>query len=233
MNHDGWIDGIATRLIARAARTAPEQCSQRLHEEWLAHSLELLAPTSRLKFALGCYWAVMMIGRDSLGEVTNVVSNAPIGAAVMTAYARPPIPLFARQTHSDAPANILCEINTTPLIDVMLVLLITLILTLPILTHGVKIDLPQGLAPAVTLPPEAIDLDIEFDGTVLWNGTTVQSMQQLENFLRVEAAKNPQPEIHLRPNPRAKYDVVAKVLALAQRNQLKKVGFINTGRFQD
>jgi biopolymer transport protein ExbD len=232
MNPHGWLDVITTRLIGYAARTAREQCSERFREEWLAHSWELPAPISRLQFALGCYWAALVINRHGLG-IADVVSNAPAGEAIMTAYARPAIPLFARERHSDATADMLCEINTTPLIDVMLVLLITLILTLPILTHGVKIELPQGSRPPVTLPPEVIDLDIDFDGSVLWNGTTVQSMQQLENYFRAEAPKNPQPEIHLRPNPRARYDVVAKVLAMAQRNRLTKVGFTNTGSFQD
>jgi biopolymer transport protein ExbD len=234
MNNLRWINGIASRLIASAADRAPESCSERLHEEWLAHSLELSAATSRLKFALGCYWAVMVISRQGLGiSVTNAISTAPTGAAIMTAHARPAIPLFAHEAHSTAAANILCEINTTPLIDVMLVLLITLILTLPILTHGVRIELPHGTSPPVRVQPEAIDLDIEFDGTVLWNGNSVQSMPQLESYFRAEAVKDPQPEIHLRPNSHVRYDVVAKVLALAQRNQLKKVGFINTGTFQN
>jgi len=151
----------------------------------------------------------------------------------MAAYARPAIPLFSRDTSSNPVANILCEINTTPLIDVMLVLLVTLILTLPILTHAVKIDLPQGSPIAAAPQPEVIELDIEFDGTLVWNGTEVHSMQQLGEYFRAEASKNPQPEIHLRPNPHVRYDVVAKVLALAQRNRMKKVGFINTGTSQD
>ena len=150
----------------------------------------------------------------------------------MTAFARPARPLFARETPADA-ANILCDINTTPLIDIMLVLLITLIIALPLMTHGVTIDLPHGIPPANLPQPEVIDLDIEFDGTVLWNGTALQGMQQLEDYFRAEAAKNPQPEIRLRPSPQVRYDYVAKVLALAQRNQLKKVGFINTTRFQE
>lgn len=127
----------------------------------------------------------------------------------------------------------LCEINTTPLIDIMLVLLITLIIALPLMTHGVKIELPQGTSAAQTLPLEVIDLDIEFDGAVLWNGTEVQSLQQLDHYLRAAAPRNPQPEIRLRPDPHARYETVAKVLALAQQNQLKKIGFIDTGRYHD
>ncbi len=226
-----WIDALATRLIARAAAAAPEPCSERLDEEWRAHSLELPAPASRLKFALGCVLAAMVIGRQGLG-VAEEVSAEPTGGISMAACAQRAIPLFAREPHCDA-AVMVCEINTTPLIDIMLVLLITLIIALPLMTHGVVIELPHGAPPPVTSQPEVIDLDIEFDGTVLWNGTALRGMQQLDDFLRAEASKNPQPEIRLRPNPRVKYDYVAQVLALAQRDRLKKVGFINTSRFQD
>ena len=149
----------------------------------------------------------------------------------MTAYAPRARPLFPPETNANS-ANILCEINTTPLIDIMLVLLITLIIVLPMLTHGVKIELPQA-SPVTDTRPEVVDLDIEFDGTVLWNGTALKNTQQLEDYFRAEAPRNPQPEIRLRPNRRARYDVVAKVLALAQRHQMKKVGFANTGAFQD
>jgi biopolymer transport protein ExbD len=128
----------------------------------------------------------------------------------------------------------MCDINTTPLIDVMLVLLVTLIVSLPIMTHAVKLDMPQNRnPPPETQRPEVIDLEIDFDGTVVWNGTVVNNMNQLEGYLREESAKDPQPEIHLRPDRRAKYDYVAKVLAAAQRNRMKKIGFVNTSEFKD
>jgi biopolymer transport protein ExbD len=128
----------------------------------------------------------------------------------------------------------MCDINTTPLIDVMLVLLVTLIVSLPIMTHAVKLDMPQNHnPPPQDVRPDVIDLDIDFDGTVVWNGSTVPSMSQLEGYFRTEAAKDPQPEIHLRPDRRAKYDFVAKVLAAAQRNRMKRIGFVNTGEFAD
>jgi biopolymer transport protein ExbD len=128
----------------------------------------------------------------------------------------------------------MCDINTTPLIDVMLVLLVTLIVSLPIMTHAVKLDMPQNKTPPPDIVrPEVIDLDIDFDGTVVWNGSTVPSMSQLEGYFRTEAAKDPQPEIHLRPDRRAKYDFVAKVLAAAQRNRMKRIGFVNNGEFAD
>ena len=129
----------------------------------------------------------------------------------------------------------MCDINTTPLIDVMLVLLVTLIISLPIMTHAVKLDMPDPRhpPPPQNQRPEVIDLEIDFDGTVVWNGTPVQSMDQLEGYFHTEAAKDPQPESHLRPDRRVKYDYVAKVLASAQRNRMKKIGFVNNAEFQE
>ena len=128
----------------------------------------------------------------------------------------------------------MCDINTTPLIDVMLVLLVTLIVSLPIMTHAVKLDMPQANnPPPPDQRPEVIDLEIDFDGAVVWNGTPIASVETLEGYFRTEAVKEPQPEIHLRPDRRAKYDVVAKVLAAAQRNRMKKIGFVNVSEFRD
>lgn len=130
---------------------------------------------------------------------------------------------------------VMCEINTTPLIDVMLVLLVTLILTLPIQTHAVKLDMPPPPAvppPPPPVKPEIIDLDIDFDGSVVWNGLVV-SLPELDQRFKPESGKDPQPEIHLRPDRRARYDVVAKVLATAQRNKMTKIGFVNTAEFSE
>ena len=90
-----------------------------------------------------------------------------------------------------------CDINTTPLIDVMLVLLVTLIITLPVMTHAVKLDMPNPNAPPPPQdqPPEVIDLEIDYDGTVVWNGTPVADLNQLEGYFHTEADKEPQPEI--------------------------------------
>lgn len=123
------------------------------------------------------------------------------------------------------------EINTTPLIDVMLVLLVTLIVTLPIMTHSTKLDLPQNHHQPPKTPPQVINLGIDFDGTITWNGTVVPNMQVLDGYFASESQKTPQPEIHLRPDGMAKYGVVAKVLADAQRNRMKKIGFVNTSEF--
>lgn len=126
------------------------------------------------------------------------------------------------------------EINTTPLIDVMLVLLIMFIITIPVMTHAVKLDMPRPTdAPPPPVPPEIIQLEIDFDGTVVWNGTPLSDLNQLEGYFRQEAQKDPQPELHLRPDKRARYDTVARVLATAQRNRMKKIGFVNITEFRD
>ena len=128
----------------------------------------------------------------------------------------------------------MCDINTTPLIDVMLVLLIMFIITIPVMTHAVKLDMPRPTdAPPPPVQPEVIDIEIDFDGTIVWNGSVVESMDQLERYFRVESQKDPQPELHMRPDKRAKYDVVARVLASAQRNRMVKIGFVNVAEFQD
>ena len=127
----------------------------------------------------------------------------------------------------------MCDINTTPLIDVMLVLLVTLILSLPIMTHAVKLDMPppNPNQPPPPVQPEIINLDIYYDGTISWNGQTIPSFTELEQQFQVAAAKDPQPELHLAPDSHVKYDVVAKVLAGAQRNHMEKIGFVNTSEF--
>src|SRR5688572_6111113 len=126
------------------------------------------------------------------------------------------------------------EINTTPLIDVMLVLIIVLIMSIPVMTHATKLDMPQANPPQPpTVRPEVIQLDIDFDGTIVWNGTVVSGIPQLESFFRSERDKDPQPEIHLRPDRRSKYETTALVMAAAQRNRMKKMGFVNTAEFRD
>jgi len=125
------------------------------------------------------------------------------------------------------------EINTTPLIDVMLVLLIMFIITIPIMTHAVKLDMPQPNPNRVEppAPPEVIELEIDYDGTILWNTTPVSSFGQLEKYFSQAADQAVQPELHIRVNKRAKYDNVAKALALAQRQGLNKIGFAGMEQF--
>jgi len=129
-------------------------------------------------------------------------------------------------------ADVMVEMNTTPLIDVMLVLLVMLIVTIPIQTHAVKLDLPQNnSAPPPDQKPMVVDLEVDFDGTVIWNGNPVPSRAQLDKYLEDTANVMPQPEVHLRPNRLAKYDQVAKVLADAQRLGVTKIGFVGTSEY--
>ena len=130
-------------------------------------------------------------------------------------------------------SGVMCEVNMTPLIDVMLVLIVTLIMTLPIQTHAVKLDMPPPTdQPPPPVLPEVINLDVDFDDTVYWDGNKVD-LNQLEGYFRVESKKDPQPEIHLRPDKRSHYDTTAKVLASAQRHGMTKIGFVNTTEFSE
>ena len=122
----------------------------------------------------------------------------------------------------------IADMNTTPLVDVMLVLLILFIITLPMLTHSTNLQI-RGGGPAT--PRAAIELAIDFDGTILWNGAVVQDLAQLERYFIAEAAKAEQPELHVQPDRRARYDSVARVLALAQRSGLQRIGFAGQERF--
>jgi biopolymer transport protein ExbD len=123
------------------------------------------------------------------------------------------------------------DINMTPLIDVMLVLLIMFIITIPVMTHAVKLDMPRASNAPSLAQPVVIQLEIDFDGTVLWNGTPVPDFDMLDAYFRREADNDPQPELHIRPSKRAKYDVVARVLASAQRNGMRKIGFVGNEQF--
>jgi biopolymer transport protein ExbD len=123
------------------------------------------------------------------------------------------------------------DINMTPLIDVMLVLLIMFIITIPVMTHAVKLDMPRASNAPSLVQPVVIQLEIDFDGTVLWNGTPVPDFDMLDAYFRREADNDPQPELHIRPSKRAKYDVVARVLASAQRNGMRKIGFVGNEQF--
>jgi len=129
-------------------------------------------------------------------------------------------------------SDVMVEMNTTPLIDVMLVLLVTFIMTLPVQTHAVKLDLPRPNSNnKPSTPPSVVDLEVDFDGTILWNGNVVESYDQLSRYLASVAAKEVQDEIHLRPNRLAKYDTVAKTLAIAQRLGVRKIGFVGNDAF--
>jgi biopolymer transport protein ExbD len=122
------------------------------------------------------------------------------------------------------------DINMTPLIDVMLVLLIIFIITIPSMTHAVKIDNPPPNPTPPTEQPEVIDLTIDFDGTLLWNKTPVDR-PTLQGYISQEAGKQPQPEVHINVDKFAKYEIVAQTLADLQHRGLKKIGFVNNDYF--
>ena len=117
------------------------------------------------------------------------------------------------------------DINMTPLIDVMLVLLIIFIITIPSQTHAVKIDNPSRELPPPTRP-EVIDLSIDFDGTLLWNESPVDRTT-MQSYISREATKSLQPEVHITVDKFSKYEIVAQTLADLQHRGLKKIGFVN------
>jgi len=132
-------------------------------------------------------------------------------------------------------ADVMVEMNTTPLIDVLLVLLVMLIITIPIQTHAVKLDMPRPNQPHPEVPPPVVDVGVDFDGTVTWNGTPVPDRATLDNYLNIEAHKpfDQQSELHLRPDRLAKYGAVAVVLADAQRLGVNKIGFVGNEQYME
>ncbi len=133
-------------------------------------------------------------------------------------------------SHSDEP-DVMMDINTTPLIDVMLVLIIMLIITIPLQTHAVKMNMPVGPSSAPPKPPEIVRIDVDFDGTIGWNGEIVPDRATLENRPSQVAALPDQPEVHLRPNKLVSYKVVAMVMASAQRLGVTKIGLVGNEQF--
>jgi biopolymer transport protein ExbD len=123
------------------------------------------------------------------------------------------------------------DINTTPLIDVMLVLLIMLIITIPIQLHAVNLDMPVGNPPPKTVEPEVVKLDVDERGQIFWNAQLVTDRGDLERRMVEAAAKPVQPEVHLRPNKSAKYEVVAQILVSSQRIGLVKIGVVGGEQF--
>jgi len=130
--------------------------------------------------------------------------------------------------------EVLVDINTTPLIDVMLVLLIMFIITIPVQTHAVKMNMPvPNNAPPPPKPPEIIRIDVDFDGTIGWNGKIVADRADLEARLTEVAAMPDQPEVHLRPNKLVTYRHVAMVMASAQRLGVTKIGLVGNEQFMN
>ena len=134
-------------------------------------------------------------------------------------------------TSNSEEQDVMIDINTTPLIDVMLVLLIMLIITIPIQLHAVNMDMPIGNPPPPLVKPEVVKIDIDPTSTVYWNGIAITERGELEAKIKAAAAQPVQPEVHLRPNKLAKYDIVAGVMASAQRLGLTKIGIIGSEQF--
>ncbi len=130
--------------------------------------------------------------------------------------------------------EVMVDINTTPLIDVMLVLLIMFIITIPIQTHAVKMNMPvpNNAAPPPK-PPEIVRIDVDFDGTIGWNGEVIQAGDRgaIEQHLQAIAAMPDQPEVHLRPNKLVTYKHVAMIMATAQRLGVTKIGIVGNEQF--
>jgi biopolymer transport protein ExbD len=129
--------------------------------------------------------------------------------------------------------EVMSEMNTTPLIDVMLVLLVMLIITIPIQLHSVNLDMPAGKNTAPPKPPEVVKLNVEANGVVTWNGEVLPDKATLESRLRAAAAQVDQPEMHLRPDKSVPYKSVAAVMAAAQRIGVTKIGIVGSEQFLD
>ncbi len=126
--------------------------------------------------------------------------------------------------------EVMMDINTTPLIDVMLVLLVMLIITIPIQLHSVTLEMPVGTPPANAIKPEKIQIDIDEKSTVYWQGLPV-SAAELDDKMKLVAQLNPQPEVHVRPNKTSQYAVFANVLSSSRRIGLNKIAVIGAEQF--
>jgi len=129
--------------------------------------------------------------------------------------------------------EVMLDVNTTPLIDVMLVLLVMLIITIPIQLHSVNLDMPPPNPNTPPKPPTVVELFIDFDGVVSWNGVAVASMAELDARLTEQSqmAVADQAEIHIKPNKLVEYGVVAAVMASVQRHGLTKMGMVGNEQF--
>jgi biopolymer transport protein ExbD len=127
--------------------------------------------------------------------------------------------------------DVMMDINTTPLIDVMLVLLVMLIITIPIQLHSVNLNMPVGNPPPPLVLPQVVKIDVDPQSRVYWNGEWLQTRADLEERLKAAAMNDPQPELHLRPDKAAKYEVVASVMASSQRLGLTKIGIVGSEQF--
>jgi biopolymer transport protein ExbD len=127
--------------------------------------------------------------------------------------------------------EVMMDINTTPLIDVMLVLLIMLIITIPMQLHSINLDMPTGTPPPAIKKPTIVRIEIDARNVVRWNDKTLADRAELDALLQQASQQQPQPEVHIKPQGKAKYEAVAGVLASAQRNGLTKLGIVGSEQF--
>lgn len=132
---------------------------------------------------------------------------------------------------ADGDEDVISAINTTPLVDVMLVLLVMLIITILIQLHAVNLNLPVGTPPPSDVKPEVVKIDVDARSVVYWQGLPVTSGAELEQKMRDTAALATPPEVHLRPDRQARYEVVANILAATRRTGLTKIGVIGSEQF--
>jgi biopolymer transport protein ExbD len=129
---------------------------------------------------------------------------------------------FGTQIESDEVMN---EINMTPLVDVMLVLLIVFIITVPVMKHAIHIDLPRATNQAQEIKPQTVLLSVDAQGSYYWNEAKMAD-ELLPDLLKAEAGKDPQPQLHIRGDKAVRYERVAQAMAAAQQAGVKKIGFI-------
>jgi len=133
--------------------------------------------------------------------------------------------------HTEPEPEVMMDINTTPLIDVMLVLLIMLIITIPIQLHSINLDMPVGTPPPVQKKPNIVRIEVDARSVVNWNGKPLADRAALDALLQEASSQQPQPELHIKAQGKAKYEAVAGVLASAQRQGLTKLGMVGTEQF--
>lgn len=132
---------------------------------------------------------------------------------------------FNSDIHHNTDNQTMSEINVTPMVDVMLVLLVIFIITAPLFTHAIKLDLPQAQAAAAPEKPDTISLSVNAQGKIFWNNEEIPQ-NELNARLAAASQKKPQPELHLRADRETRYETIAQVMSAAQGNGLTKIGFV-------
>jgi biopolymer transport protein ExbD len=130
------------------------------------------------------------------------------------------------QTDTEEEHGIMSEINTTPLVDIMLVLLIIFLITIPIITKTVKVSLPKATNIPTVTKPENITISVDNGGNIYWNGALVPDRDALISKVLVEAVKKPQPEVHIRGDAGVRFEAIGRTLFAIQRGGIVKIGFI-------